>query len=258
MGFYAFFKKEITEMIKTQKAYILPAVFLFFGLLSPVTAKFMPQLMQQMLSDYGINMDKLMNPVYLDSYSQLFKNISQMFFVVVLVFSGMIVNEKTKGTALLVLTKPLSRASFILGKFFSAMCLYTFSYLLSCLACIYYTYLLFKGFYTPELFNGLLYGLFLLWLYGMFLICLTIFAGTAAKSFTVSAVSGVAFFLLMSAVSAIPKLGFYSPGIFVSMGYEILAGTKPIKDSFITLLITVVASLLMLSGSIVLFKRQEL
>jgi ABC-2 type transport system permease protein len=251
---FAFFKKEINEIIKTNKIYILPAVFLFFGLLSPISAKYTPQLMQEMLKSYGMASQKFPEASFLDSYAQLFKNIAQLCFIIILVFAGAIVGEKVKGTAILVLTKPVSRAKFILSKFAAAICLYTFAFILASIACIYYTYLLFPIFYNDKL----LLSLFTLWIYGAFLISMTIFVSTIGKSFTISAVLGIAGFILISASTIIPYVSKFSPGIFGSLGLEILSGKALSSAAIAPLIITVAASAAFIFGSIYVFKKQEI
>lgn len=254
MSSFAFLKKEINEIIKTHKIFILPLVFLFFGLLSPLTAKFTPELMESMLKSYGMAAIKLPEPTFLDSYAQLFKNISQLCFIVILVFVGTIVGEKVKGTAILVLTKPVSRTKFIISKFIAAVGLYTVAFILAGLACVYYTYLLFPVFYN----DMLVLSLFTLWVFGAFLISMTIFVSTISKSFTLAAVLGIAGFLLTSASTIIPYVSKYSPGILGSLGLDILSGKKMPVDFIGPLITTIAISVVFIIGSIFVFKRQEL
>ena len=142
----AFFKKELMESLKTPRLLILSFTFLLFGLLSPLTAKYI----NEIIAGVG-NLDlKLPDPTYLDAYVQFFKNMYSLnILIVVMTFMGLVVDEKVKGTLLLTLTKGLSRTAFILGKFFSAVLVFTLSYLLAVGACLYYTYLLFPAFVNP-------------------------------------------------------------------------------------------------------------
>jgi ABC-2 type transport system permease protein len=55
-----------------------------------------------------------------DAYLQWTKNLSQLvLFAVIIMFGGAVSAEKKAGTAILVLTKPLSRAAFVTAKFVS-------------------------------------------------------------------------------------------------------------------------------------------
>jgi ABC-2 type transport system permease protein len=254
MNAFAFLKKEINEIIKTNKIYILPAVFLFFGLLSPLTAKFTPQILKAFAKSDEMTFIFTKEPSFIDSYAQLFNNISQLCFIVILVFAGTIVGEKVKGTAILVLTKPVSRAKFIISKFIAAIGLYTAAFILATVACVYYTYLLFPVFYNDKL----PLSLFTLWIFGVFLISMTIFISTISKSFTVSAVLGIAGFLVISATTAIPYVKKVTPGIFGSLGVEILSAKSLPIDAIAPLITAVVISVGFIVGSIYVFKRQEI
>ncbi|MBK8434017.1 MAG: hypothetical protein IPL28_23205 [Chloroflexi bacterium] len=65
-------------------------------------------------------------PTAVDAYSQLFKNLTQMgMIVLLLVFGGMLSNEIARGTLLNMLTKGLSRHAVILAKYTVALLLWT-------------------------------------------------------------------------------------------------------------------------------------
>jgi ABC-2 type transport system permease protein len=210
--------------------------------------------MEAMSKSYGMIIKYTQEPSFIDSYAQLFKNIAQLCFIVILVFAGTIVGEKVKGTAILVLTKPVSRAKFIISKFIAALCLYTIAFVLATLACVYYTYLLFPVFYNDKL----LLSLFTLWIFGAFLISMTTFVSTISKSYTLAAVLGIAGFLLVSGSTIIPYINKYSPGIFGSLGLDILSGKKLPITAVAPLITTIAASVAFIVGSIYVFKRQEI
>ena len=71
-GYLAFMKKEWMEQIRTYKLFILLVVFFIFGMLSPLTAKLMPEL----LSQFPIEVMTIIlpEPSAIDSYTQFFKN----------------------------------------------------------------------------------------------------------------------------------------------------------------------------------------
>ena len=75
-GYLAFMKKEWMEQIRTFKLFILFVVFFIFGMLSPLTAKLMPELLSQIPIE-GMTII-LPEPSAIDSYTQFFKNCSQM------------------------------------------------------------------------------------------------------------------------------------------------------------------------------------
>ena len=92
----AFFKKELTEALRTHKLTVLGLVFLLFGIMSPAAAKFLPQILASAMPE-GMNFT-LPEPSAMDSWAQFFKNVNQMgLIVVVILLSGMMANELSRG-----------------------------------------------------------------------------------------------------------------------------------------------------------------
>lgn len=124
-GYLAFVKKELLEQVRTYKLLILFLVFFIFGMLSPLMAKLMPEILSQMPMD-GITIT-IPDPTAIDSYSQFFKNLTQMgLIVLVLLFSGTLTTELSKGTLINVLTKGLTRYAVILAKVYGGTCFMEF------------------------------------------------------------------------------------------------------------------------------------
>jgi ABC-2 type transport system permease protein len=253
---FSFLKKEIKEIIKTHKIIVLPAILLFFGLTSPMIAKFMNKILEPALKKQGmLNIGPLPEPKLIDSYMQFSNNFIQIGLIaVVLVFMGIVVDEKVRGSAILVLTKSVSRTQFIISKFAASVLLFTVSYLVSVTAFSYYSYILFSKF----LMNNTFLNFLSLWLLGVFIISVTIFASTISKSHILSAVIGFLGYALTMALTAIPYVKEFSPGFLGGLSLELLNGTKTAGDFIAPAVSTAVLSILFLTGSIIVFKRQEL
>jgi ABC-2 type transport system permease protein len=117
-GFIGFAKKEIVEIVRTWRIWVLPGMLLFFALSGPLMAKFTPEIIK---AAGGAEMAALVKampkPTYLDSYGQWIKNLSQIgIFAIIIIYGSLISAERKSGTAILVLTKPLSRTSFVIAK----------------------------------------------------------------------------------------------------------------------------------------------
>ena len=96
-AYLAFTKKELFEFTKTYKLLLIVTVFLIFGFMNPVVAKFTPDLMESLMEE-GIKIS-LPEPTIFDSWAQFFKNTTQIgLIVLVIIFSGLISNELSKGT----------------------------------------------------------------------------------------------------------------------------------------------------------------
>ena len=95
--FIALLKKEYLESIRNKKLFIMFFIFLFLGIIGPVTAKISPEILKSFL---GEELAKgLQEPTFIDSWAQFFKNVTQLGFIfIAIIFSNYIVNEFSKKT----------------------------------------------------------------------------------------------------------------------------------------------------------------
>lgn len=115
--FRAFLGKEFREIVKTWRIWVLPGIVLFLAVTGPVIARFTPQLVQAVAPDTGLAI-QIPDPTFRDAYLQWAKNLIQLVtFAIILIFAGAVSAERRSGTAVLVLTKPLSRTAFIVVKY---------------------------------------------------------------------------------------------------------------------------------------------
>ncbi|TFC83760.1 ABC transporter permease [Cryobacterium sp. TMT3-29-2] len=116
IGFAAFAQKEILEIVRTWRVWVLPGILLFFALTGPIMARFTPEIIHALASEQLGNFT-LPDPSYVDAYTGWIKNLSQTaLFALIIVYGSIVSSERRSGTAILVLTKPVSRGSFILAK----------------------------------------------------------------------------------------------------------------------------------------------
>jgi ABC-2 type transport system permease protein len=115
-SFAMFAGKEFREIVSSWRIWVLPGLVLFFALTGPPLAKFTPQILAAAVGDQIAGI-KLPPPTYVDSYAQWVKNLSQIVMIaLVIAYGGLVSNETKSGTAVLVLTKPLSRTAFVVAK----------------------------------------------------------------------------------------------------------------------------------------------
>lgn len=112
-GFVPLLGKEVREIVRTWRVYVVPGALVFCAVAGPVAARFQKVLVQSVLgSDAGMP-----DPTALDSWAQWAKNLQQLALLALIVsLSGVVSAERRQGTALLVLTKPVSRSAFVLAK----------------------------------------------------------------------------------------------------------------------------------------------
>ena len=251
-SFFVFARKELEEQIKTFKGVAIAAVLLIFGMSSPLLAKLTPEIIKSV--GVGITI-KMPDPTYLDAYSQFFKNISQMAIIIImLVYVGAVVAETTKGTATLMLTKRLSRTSFILSKFLSAAIVWTVSYAGSAVLCAIYTVYLFpKG--SP---SHLVLAFFCMWLFGIITLGIALFASAVFKNYTLAAIGGFVIWGLLLLSSALPKIKDYMPAFLTTGNMQILSGSCPPGTAIVPVIAGIVLTAMLLTLACLIFHRREL
>ena len=117
-AFIVFVEKEVREILRTWRIWVLPGILLLFAVSGPLLARFTPELVQAAVgSNQQLSGLKIPTPTYLDSYAQWLKNLTQLFEIaLIIVYGGVVSGEVRSGTAALILTKPLSRPAFVVAK----------------------------------------------------------------------------------------------------------------------------------------------
>lgn len=251
-GLTAFLKKEFCEMIRTYKVLILGAVFFVLGVTGPITAKYMPELMENFLPE-GMVLT-LETPKAIDSWMQFFKNVPQIgIIIVVIVFGGMMASEWSKGTLILVLTKGLPRRNVILAKFITAVSMWTAAYWL-CFGISYGYTRYFWDEQTPRLGAAVAF----VWVFGVMLIAVTLLGGVIFKGSYMALLFTGFLVVLLLLLNIFPAVQEYNPVMLFTSGMELLEGTKKLGDFTVPSVITAAAAIASLIGSIVIFDKKQL
>jgi ABC-2 type transport system permease protein len=223
MVFWAAFRKELLEQWRTHRLLIVVAILLLFGMASPVMAKYLPEMLkmaipaEQAESLLGI----IPKATAGDAADQYVKNTVQFGVLLALLMAmGTVAVEKDKGTAALMLVKPLPRWAFLLAKFAALGATFAVGTLLAGLASWLYTVLLFGPVSAAAwlAMNGLILLCLLVYL------ALTLLCSTLTRSQVVAA--GLAFgaLIVLAVLSALPKVGDYVPTRLSAWGPALVRG----------------------------------
>jgi len=192
-GLSAFLAKELREIYKTWRIWVIPGMVLFFAVSSPIIAMLTPKLISSMSqSQPGVTII-LPPPTWIDAYSQYLKNLSQIVLIAVIITgAGAVSGERSTGTAILTLTKPLARGAFVVAKVISQWILLIACTALGIALCALVTRLVFGPAPIWPLANGML-----LWLaYALLLVTVMVFFSAAFGARGAAAGGGLAFFFL--------------------------------------------------------------
>ena len=252
MNFIAVFRKEMLEQWRTYRLLIVVAVFVVFGMTSPLVAKFLPEMLKAIPGATQAILAAFPKPTVVDAIGQYIKNMSQFgILLALLVAMGVVVQEKERGTAAFFLTRPVSRETFVLAKFASLAVTFIASLTIAALGCWYYTYVLFEPLaWGPFLaLNGLMLVVFLVYM------AVALLASTLARSQGIAV--GLAFvaLIVIGLGGSLPTIGDYFPGRLFSWGMtQMLGRTDTAWPAFwISLGIIAVA----LVAACLVFRRQE-
>lgn len=252
MSFLAALRKEIIEQWRTYRLLICVVVLGLFGMTSPLMAKFTPEIIKA-VPGAEIAASLIPTPTIIDAFTQYLKNTQQFgILLALLITMGAVVQEKERGTAAIMLVKPLSRGAFLLSKFFSISLTLVISLVVAGLGAYYYTLFLFGstdiGAWAAM--NGLLLVQF------MVVIAITLLFSTLVRSQAAAAGLAVGVLLISAIIGAVPTIAKLLPSQLLNWGGSIMLG-KP-QAAWPALWISLGIILACLVGAWVIFDKQEL
>ena len=240
-------KKDIMELYRTKKILVLATVFLFFTILSPISAYLLPDILE-MVGQYDDSIVIIVpDPTYVDSYTQFISNFSQItILVMIIVFAPLIVEEKRKGTFHTLLNNGVSKSNFVLAKAISQIKVMTLLYLISAGIFLVYTKILFD----QALITNWIWFFVSIYLYYVFLICLINLISVISKNNIMSiGISLVAFFGIML-FNFIPIIGKYLPNYLITIATRIIVDNEYLQYININYIVTIVLSISLLLLSV--------
>jgi ABC-2 type transport system permease protein len=252
-GFGAFLRKEVTEIRRTWRLWVIPGMLVFFGVTSPIIAALTPALVRSMAASQPGVVIQLPAPTALDAYAQFIKNLDQfVLLALVITGAGIVSGERASGTAILVLTKPLSRGAFIVAKIVAQIALVTGATALGTVACLLVTGVVFDGAERARLVTAVA-----VWLvYASLLIVVMTLCSAAFRSRGAAAGAGLGFYFLTLLVSSWGPAAHYSfvglwPALRDALTGEPLSVGWPIATALVAIAATVIAA-------VRIFERKEL
>lgn len=252
-GFAAFTKKEFMEYTRSYKMLIILMVFLLLGFMNPISAKYLPQLVENFMPA-GMKME-LPEPVIADAWAQFFKNVPQIGLVVmVIISSGAVSQELGRGTLLPVLTKGLKRRAVWISKFVVTVVLWSAGYGISFAVTFVYSLLFWDSASVP----GLGPAVFFAWLFGLLLISMVLLGSTISKSYAGGLLFAGILLLACMFMSMFHGISRYSPLRLSSDNMSLINGTLTTGD-FLSAAATAAAltAAAVLTG-IILFDKKQL
>jgi ABC-2 type transport system permease protein len=251
--FWSATRKELLFLWRTWRIVIVCSVIFVFAILAPLLTKFTPQLLGS-LEGAEMFAELIPEMTVTDSLNQHIESMTQFgFILVILVGMGMVAGEKERGTAGMVLSKPLPRSMFISSKFFSLALIYLLAFVIALTAGYYYNLILFGqiDFWGFAAINGLL----LLWL--LIFTALTLLGSTMGNSTGAAAGFSLGGAIVLLLAGSIPRLGPLLPSGLLAWASQLAARLQG-AGNWGAFVLGVVLILIFLVAALGVFERQEL
>jgi ABC-2 type transport system permease protein len=252
IGFRILLRKELLEQWRTWRVLVVGIIFAIFGIGSPILARYTPELVKALAGDQFTGI--IPPPTIADAIGQFQKNLGQTgILAAILLAMGSVAVEKERGTAAMLLTKPLSRGAFLAAKLSAIGGTLLASTVVAGIGAYTYTVLLFSA---PPL-GGYVAMCLLLFLSLMVYATLTFLGSTLTRSSVAAAGIGIGGMVILLAISALPTVGAWTPAHLATAGMALALGT-PADDVVVPLVTTALLIGAAFGAAWLSFRRQEL
>jgi ABC-2 type transport system permease protein len=209
MGFRVLLIKELREQLRTNRFIAVVAVFVLFGIIGPLTDRYMKELIDAIGSQSGGFTIQVPGPTLAGDLTQIDKNLSQFGIICALLLAmGSVAWEKERGTAGMILTKPASRAAFLAAKLIAISATLGIATVLGTGVAYIYTWILYPSAFSLV---GYIEMAALLWWILVVFTAITLLGSTITRSAIAAAGIGLVALLVMGLVGALPVIGPYVP-----------------------------------------------
>lgn len=252
-AFGTFLGKERRETFKTWRLWVLPGILVFLGLTSPALTKLTPELLKATANSQPGVIIRFPPQVARDAYLQFMGNLGQLVTIAVIVVGAATISaERKSGTAILVLTKPISRAAFVVAKAISQLALLICATIVGAALCIATTVALFGSASIWPFVEAVA-----LWLaFAAMVLMAMVMLSAAMRSQAPAIGAGIGLWIALLFLTGFPLLRDHSPAGLMAANDAALRG----RDVALLwpLLTTALAGLAFLAAAVWFMGRREL
>jgi ABC-2 type transport system permease protein len=254
-GFAVLLRKELLEAWRTRRLPVIALLFLAVGIISPLTARYMNEILAAALGDQLPVV--LPEPSATMALDQLQKNLGQLGALAAIALAmASVSGELDRGTAALVLAQPATRPAFLMAKLAGIAVVLAACTALGAGVAWIYTSILFE----PVPAGGWLAMAVLAWLALLAWAAITFLASAVTGSTTAAAGLGFVALVVISLLSVVPALGRVLPTGLAAPGTSLATGGS--GDLTADLLTAVAGTLVLIAlcaaAAVASFRRREL
>ena len=252
-GFAAFVRKELLELRKTWRLWVLGGVFVFLGIGTPILAAATPALLEMTAErSPGVSIS-FPAPTAADAYLQFLGNLAQLALLVVIITgAASVASEHRAGTSVLVLTKPLSRGAFVTAKAVSGLLLLLLATAAGAALCIAVTVALFDTAFIAPFIASV--GLWLA-LGAMFVTLMVLLSAATGRQATAAGI-GLGVYVALFVLTGFPAARDRTPAGILAANDALAKGRDVTLAA--PLVTTLALAALFVAAAVVVFRRKEL
>jgi len=210
-NFVILLKKNLLEMVRNKRIIIFSAVFVVIAVISALTAKYLPALLEFLLSgieDGGLGSLLVFEANVANSYVQYIANFGEVCVLLVgIMFAGTIVKEKSKGTYASLKMNRVKDSQIVLSHLVGQIILISVSYLVSVAIFVLSNILLFKQIMGVRGFVVLTY----IYLLMLVTICFALFISCLSKKSSIAYLLIILSYFVFGLLEVLPRINRVNP-----------------------------------------------
>ncbi|MFJ5956431.1 ABC transporter permease [Paenarthrobacter sp. NPDC092416] len=245
--------KESQEIIRTWRVWVLPAIVMFFAVIGPPLAKITPELLGSLTANTPGSLG-LPEATFGDAYGQWIKNLSQIvLFAIIIIYGGVVSTEIREGTAGFILTKPVSRTTFVSAKAAVHAGFITVVFALGTFTTWVSTQVTFAVAPSAQLWGAA----FLLLLYGILAFAYTFAFSVLIPAPAGASGAGLGIYVLLAVGAAWDPLATYGPAGVPAIAAAVATGQEHVSPAW-PAVTTLLAAAAAIGAAVLIFDRKEL
>ncbi|GIN92867.1 ABC transporter permease [Siminovitchia terrae] len=255
--FTVLMKKEWLDAKRSYKILWLPVVFIFLGILQPLSSFYLPEILKiagGLPDGMAITLPELTaNEVLAGVLTNQFDQMG--LIVIVIATMGVIVSDKTNGMLAFILTRDTTLTEYLLSKLFGHAAMIAGSVFIGYLTAVFYTFYLYQAVSLVRIAAGL--GVYYIWC--LFMLTFVIAIGALLVRTPAIALLSVFVLILLKTVTLLGG-GFQilNPAHLTNQAVSIITSGNTLPHLLTTIIVTILLIVFCLIFATLCLSRKEL
>lgn len=247
-------KKEFLESRRSYKLLWFPVIFIFLGMLQPLSSYYLPQILGRLPDGVKITMpkftaEKILSSTLTDQFDQL------GLLVIVIGMMGIIVSDKNNGMLTFILTRNTNLGDYLLSKWIGQAIIIAGSVAIGMMTAIFYTYYL----YNSVPLGRVAAGLVVYYIWCLFILTFTLMLGSLLPKSSAVAILSIFVLMILKIMTMFgAEFQLFNPSYLTNHAANIMLVGNPLPHFPITLATTIIYLVILLFLSKYYLSRKEL